>query len=130
MRDKIVTDSAPRAMGPYSQAIVATSAKLVFVAGQLGLDPKTSDFVAGGVQEQTAQALKNIQSILIAAGSDLQHVLKTTVFLRDMNDFAAMNQIYSTFFMDTDPPARSAIQVARLPKDAWVEIEAIAQVID
>jgi 2-iminobutanoate/2-iminopropanoate deaminase len=119
----VTTENAPKVVGPYSQAIVA--AGLVFTAGQLGTDPKTGDFVEGGTSEQAAQALKNIEAILNAADSGLDRVVKVTVFLSDMNDFAKMNEVYGRFFK-TPFPARSTVQVARLPRDAKVEIEAIA----
>lgn len=124
MRVVIKTDKAPRVVAPYSQAIVAQG-KFVFTAGQLGMDPNTGELLTGGVEEQTTQALNNIESVLIAAGSDMANVVKVTVFLKDMNDFAAMNGVYETFFT-SDPPARTAVQAARLPKDALVEVEAIA----
>ena len=115
--------SAPGAIGPYSQAIKAGG--LVFLSGQLPLDPVSGQFPAG-VREQTRQSLTNAAHILEAAGSGLDKVIKTTVFLADMNDFAAMNEVYATFFSGVFP-ARSAVQVARLPKDALVEIECIAE---
>jgi 2-iminobutanoate/2-iminopropanoate deaminase len=119
----IATDKAPRAIGPYS--VGAQFCDLVFTAGQIGLDPATNEMVAGGVEAETRQALTNVKNILEAAGSSLDMVLKTTVFLRDMNDFARMNAVYGEFFTE-NPPARSAVQVAALPKGAAVEIEAIA----
>ncbi|HLL77219.1 MAG TPA: RidA family protein, partial [Pyrinomonadaceae bacterium] len=122
-RRAVRTDRAPRAIGPYSQAIVANG--LVFCAGQIGADPATGELVAGGVREQAEQVLKNLAAVLEAAGSDADHVVKTTVFLADMNDFAAMNEIYARHFK-TDPPARSTVQAARLPRGALIEIEAIA----
>ena len=122
-RRAVRTDRAPRAIGPYSQAIIA--GELVFCAGQIGADPATGELVAGGVREQAEQALKNLAAVLEAAGSDPDHVVKTTVFLADMNDFAALNEVYARHFK-TDPPARSTIQAARLPRGALVEIEAIA----
>ena len=119
----ITTTKAPGAIGPYSQAI--ETGDLVFVSGQLGLDPQTGEFVGGGVKEQTRQALTGIRNILKEAGLTMDHVVKCTVFLNDMNDFADMNGVYGEFF--TKPyPARAAFEVARLPKDALVEIEAIA----
>ncbi len=118
------SDKAPAAGGPYSPAIETVNG-FVFTAGQLGTDPVTNDFVAGGIQEQTRQALKNIEAVLEAAGCTMADVVKTTVFLSDMNNFAAMNEVYAEFFPDT-PPARSTVQVARLPKDGMVEIETIA----
>jgi len=121
----ISTDAAPAAIGPYSQAVSLPTSHLVFTSGQLPIDPATSAFVPGGIAEQTTQALKNLQAVLHASDSSLGHIVKTTVFLKDMNDFAAMNTVYATFFTN-DPPARSTVEVARLPKDALVEVEAIA----
>lgn len=121
----ISTDAAPAAIGPYSQAVSLPTSHLVFTSGQLPIDPATSAFVPGGIAEQTTQALKNLQAVLLASDSSLGHIVKTTVFLKDMNDFAAMNAVYATFFPH-DPPARSTVEVARLPKDALVEVEAIA----
>lgn len=123
MKSVVSTDKAPGAIGPYSQAIKAGG--LVFLSGQLPLDPASGQFPAG-IKEQTHQSLTNAAAILEAAGSGLDKVIKTTVFLADMNDFAAMNEVYATFFSGAFP-ARSAVQVARLPKDALVEIECIAQ---
>ena len=120
---QIHTDNAPKALGPYSQAIEAGG--MVFASGQVPIDPATDQFVEGGIKEQTRQSLTNARNILREAGTDLTHVVKTTVFLSDMNDFAAMNGVYATFF-EGACPARSAVQVARLPKDAMVEIECIA----
>ena len=119
----IQTEKAPKAIGPYSQAIQIES--LVFTAGQIGLDPATSEFVEGGVEEQTRQVLTNLRNVLEAAGSGLNYVVKTTVFLKDMNDFPKMNAIYAEFFSGAYP-ARSTVAVAALPKGALVEIEAIA----
>jgi len=119
----IQTENAPSAVGPYSQAVVANG--FVYTAGQLGLLPETMKMVEGGVQEQAQQALINLQQVLTAAGSSLDQVVKTTVFLANMDDFAAMNAIYATFFTQ-NPPARSAVEVARLPLGALVEIEAVA----
>ena len=121
----ICTDAAPAAIGPYSQAVSLPTSHLVFTSGQLPIDPATSAFVPGGIAEQTTQALKNLQAVLLASDSSLGHIVKTTVFLKDMNDFTAMNAVYATFFPH-DPPARSTVEVARLPKDALVEVEAIA----
>lgn len=123
MKKSIVTKEAPAAIGPYSQGIQA--GQYLFVSGQLPLDPATGVFPEGGIQAQTAQSLKNIQAILREAGGDLSHVVKTTVFLTDMKDFVAVNEVYATFFKE-NPPARSAVQVAALPKGAAIEIEAIA----
>jgi 2-iminobutanoate/2-iminopropanoate deaminase len=122
-KSAIQTDTAPGAVGPYSQAIAANG--IVFLSGQLGLIPGTRNFAEGGVRGQTAQALKNVIALLEAAGTSLDNAVKTTVFLKDMNDFAAMNETYATFFAST-PPARSTVEVARLPLDGLVEIEIIA----
>ena len=119
----IETKDAPKAIGPYSQAIVANG--FVYTAGQIGTDPKTGSLVTGGIAEQTEQALNNLEAVLKAAGTSVDAVVKTTVFLADINDFAAMNEIYGKRF--TKPyPARSTVQVARLPRDARVEIEVVA----
>ena len=124
MTKEIVTaENAPKAIGPYSAGVKIGN--FVYTAGQLGLDPQTGDFVEGGIAAETRQALQNLRAILEAAGASLENVVKTTVFLRDMDDFAAMNAVYAEFFT-ADFPARSAVQVARLPKDAAVEIEAVA----
>lgn len=123
MNDIITTQNAPAAIGPYSQAVRAGG--FLFVSGQLPLDPQTGAMAEGGVQAQTRQSLENLKAILTAGGAALAGVVKTTVFLADMNDFAAMNEIYAAYF-PSSCPARAAVQVARLPKDALVEIEAIA----
>ena len=115
--------NAPNAVGPYSLAV--KTGNLVFTAGQLGMDAATGALVDGGVQAQTKRALENLQAVLKEAGSDLANVIKVTVFLQDMNDFGAMNEVYATFFT-SNPPARSAVEVAALPKGGLVEIEAIA----
>ena len=120
----IATKNAPGAIGPYSQGIRANG--FVVASGQIGLDPATGEFVKGGIVEQSRQALLNVKNVLEAAGSGLDKAVKTTVFLKDINDFAAMNAVYSEFFK-TDCPARSAVQVAALPKGALVEIEVIAE---
>ena len=119
----VQTDTAPKALGPYSQAIAAGG--MIYCAGQIPLDPKTGNIVTGGVAEQTHQVLKNLRAVLKAAGSDLDRAVKTTVFIKNMNDFAAMNEVYGRHF-NTDPPARSTVEVARLPKDVLVEIDVIA----
>jgi 2-iminobutanoate/2-iminopropanoate deaminase len=119
----IHTDAAPPAIGPYSQAIIL--GRMVYTSGQIPLDPATKQLVAGDIQTQTRQVLTNLTAVLEAAGSSLDRVVKTTVFLKDLNDFAAMNAVYAEFF-NAAPPARSTVQVARLPLDASVEIEAIA----
>ncbi|MBO5587990.1 MAG: RidA family protein [Acidaminococcaceae bacterium] len=123
-KEVIATKNAPGAIGPYSQAIKANG--FVFASGQLGLVPATGEFAEGGIEEQTRQSLTNVKSVLEAAGSGLEKVVKTTVFLKDIKDFAAMNKVYSEFFK-TDCPARSAVQIAALPKDGLVEIEVIAE---
>jgi len=119
----IKSDKAPKALGPYSVAV--STGQMIFTAGQLGLDPATGELVEGGIQAQTRQALTNIKNVLEAAGSGLEYVVKTTVFLKDMGEFALMNAVYGEFFTQ-DFPARSAVQVAALPKDGAVEIETIA----
>lgn len=123
MKKILSTTFAPAAIGPYSQGV--DSGSLVITSGQLPIDAATGAFAEGGITGQTNQALKNVQAVLASAGLELSDVIKTTVFLKDMDDFAAMNDVYASFF-PSDPPARSAIEVARLPKDALVEIEAIA----
>ncbi|MBU3853949.1 MAG: RidA family protein [Candidatus Paraprevotella stercoravium] len=124
MEKKVLhTEKAPAAIGPYSQAIEVNG--FVFASGQIPIDPATGEMVQGGVQEQTRQALTNASEVMKAAGLDLSHVVKTTVFLADMNDFAAMNEVYATFF-SAPFPARSAVAVKALPKGALVEVECIA----
>ena len=123
MKDVVATDRAPRAIGPYSQAIRAGG--LVFASGQIPIDPATGEFVSGGIVEQTEQVLRNLTAVFEAAGVRLNQVVKTTVFLADMDDFTAMNEVYGRFFT-SEPPARATVQAARLPRDARVEIEAIA----
>lgn len=127
VREIINTESAPAAIGPYSQAVRAGG--FVFASGQIPIDPQTGEFVAGGVAEQTEQVLRNLGAVLEAAGSGLNRIVKTTVFLADMNDFAAMNEVYGRFFRE-HPPARATVQAARLPRDARVEIEAVAMMND
>lgn len=124
----IATDKAPAAIGPYSQAVRAGN--LVFTAGQIALDPATQQVVAGGIAEQTTRVLENLKAILEAAGTSLARVVKTTVFLKNFNDFAAMNAVYGAYLAPegVQPPARSTVEVARLPKDVLVEIEVIAEV--
>lgn len=123
MKDIVLTDRGPKPIGPYSQAIKANG--LLFASGQVALDPRTNEFVAGDIRQQTERVMANIKGVVEASGSNLSHVVKTTVFLKDMNDFAAMNEVYGKFFA-VAPPARSTVEVARLPKDALVEIEFIA----
>ncbi|HEX7174040.1 MAG TPA: RidA family protein [Pyrinomonadaceae bacterium] len=123
MKQIVATDEAPRAIGPYSQAVIAGG--MVFASGQIPLDPRTGEFVAGGIREQTEQVMRNLSAVLEAAGSGLERVLKATVYLADMADFAEMNEVYGGFFRE-EPPARSTVQAARLPRDARVEIDVIA----
>ena len=123
VRETIQTEAAPTAIGPYSQAIRAGG--FIFASGQIPIDPRTGQFVAGGITEQTEQVLRNLSAVLEAAGSGLDRVVKTTVFLADMQEFAAMNEVYGLFFI-REPPARATVEAARLPRDARVEIEAIA----
>lgn len=124
MEKKVLkSDDAPEAVGPYSLGIRAGN--FVFLSGQLGIDPETGNFVEGGVERQTEQALKNLKNILVSNNLEMSNIVKTTVFLKDMNDFPNMNAVYAASFDDA-PPARSTIQVAALPKDGLVEIEAIA----
>ena len=125
MKKIIKTDRAPAPVGPYNQAIIAGN--LVFTAGQIPLDPNTGEMAAAEIGTQTRLAIENLKAVVEAAGSDLSRVIKTTVFLKDMNDFAAMNAVYNEFFSENSP-ARSAVEVARLPKDALVEIECIAEI--
>ena len=125
VREPIHTDKAPAAIGPYSQAIRAGG--FVFVSGQIPIDPATGQFVAGGIGEQTERVLQNLKAVLEAAGSGLEKIVKTTVFLADMKEFAQMNEVYAKFFT-TAPPARATVAAAGLPRDARVEIEAVALV--
>ncbi len=125
-REIISTSKAPGAIGPYSQAVKAEG-KLLFTAGQIPLDPATGKMVGETAAEQAEQALKNLQAVLEAGGTGLAHVVKTTVFLQNMNDFAVVNEVYARFFGEK-PPARSAVEVAALPKRALVEVECIALV--
>lgn len=127
MRTAVKTDKAPGAIGPYSQAIKAGG--FVFVSGQVAIDPQTGQFVAGGVAEQTEQVLKNLSAVLEAAGSSLNQVVKTSVFLADMKDFTAMNEVYGKFFTG-EPPARATVAAAGLPRDARVEIEVVALLVE
>jgi 2-iminobutanoate/2-iminopropanoate deaminase len=125
VKNIIATERAPRAIGPYSQAVRAGN--LIFASGQIPIDPATGEFVAGGISEQTEQVLRNLTEVFAAAGVGMNQIVKTTVFLADMDDFTAMNEVYARFFKD-EPPARATVQAARLPRDARVEIEAIAAV--
>lgn len=123
MKDIVLTDRGPKPIGPYSQAVKSNG--FVFVSGQVALDPKSGEFVGLDVRQQTARVLENLKAILEASGVSLHHVVKTTVFLKEMNDFAAMNDVYARYFTAA-PPVRSTVQAVRLPKDALVEIDAIA----
>lgn len=124
-RKVVQTDAAPKALGPYSQAIVAGG--MVYCAGQIPLDPATGNIVEGGIAEQTHQVLKNLRAVLKAAGSDLDRAVKTTVFLKSMDSFAAMNEVYGRpEYFGSAAPARSTVEVARLPRDVMVEIEIVA----
>jgi 2-iminobutanoate/2-iminopropanoate deaminase len=122
----VSTEHAPAAIGPYSQAIEIR--EMIYTSGQVGLDPRTGQMVEGGIREQTVRVLENLKAVLAAVRSDLQKVVKTTVYLKNMSDFAAMNEIYATYLAKDGwvAPARSTVEVARLPKDALVEIEVIA----
>ena len=123
MKNVVLTDRAPKPIGPYSQAVKANG--FVFVSGQIALDPKTGEFAGSDVKEQTERALENLKAILEASGAPLNHVVKTTVYLKSMDDFAAMNEVYARYFT-LAAPARSTVQAARLPKDALVEIDVVA----
>jgi 2-iminobutanoate/2-iminopropanoate deaminase len=123
MRDVIATDGAPKAIGPYSQAIRAGG--LLFTSGQVAIDPATQQVIAGDIAAQTDRVMKNLAAILETAGSSLEKVVRCTVFLKNMNDFGAMNEVYARYFKQA-PPARSTVEVARLPKDVQVEIDVIA----
>lgn len=123
MREVVATANAPKAIGPYSQAIRANG--MVFCSGQIALDPATNQLIEGDVSQQTERVLKNLSAVLWEAGADLEKVVKTTVFLKSMGDFAAMNEVYGKFFTK-NPPARSTVEAARLPKDVLVEIDVIA----
>jgi 2-iminobutanoate/2-iminopropanoate deaminase len=125
MREIVSTDKAPGAIGPYSQAIKANG--MLFCSGQIPTDPATGEFVSNDISEQTEQVLKNLSAVLEAGGTSLANVVKTTVFLSDMSDFAAMNEVYGRYFSE-NKPARATVQAARLPRDAKVEIECIAVV--
>jgi 2-iminobutanoate/2-iminopropanoate deaminase len=125
MRELVLTDRGPKPIGPYSQAIKVNG--LLFVSGQVSIDPKTNEFVPGDIRQQTERTLENLKSIVEAAGSKLNHVVKTTVFLKNIGDFGAMNEVYGRYFVAA-PPARSTVEVARLPKEALVEMEVIATI--
>ena len=124
MKKTISTKNAPAAIGPYSQATVLNG--FVFVSGQIPLDPGTGELVEGGIAEQTARVMENLKAVLAAAGSSLEQVVKTTIYLKDMREFATVNDVYGRYF-PVDPPARATVEVARLPKDVRVEIDCIAE---
>ena len=123
MKNVVTTDRGPKPIGPYSQAIKANG--FVYVSGQVALDPKTGEMMAGDIEQQTERTIENLKAIVEASGTQLNHVVKTTVYLKNMDDFPAMNDVYARFFT-LSPPARSTVQAVRLPKDALVEIDAIA----
>jgi 2-iminobutanoate/2-iminopropanoate deaminase len=125
MRDIVLTDRGPKPIGPYSQAVRVNG--FLFVSGQIALDPKTGEMNTGDITQQTERVLENVKGIVEASGAKMQHVAKTTVFLKNMTDFAAMNEVYARYFTAA-PPARSTVEVARLPKDALVEIEVVASI--
>lgn len=128
-KDTVYTKNAPEPIGPYSQGIYVSwdMHKMLYTSGQVAIDPKTGNFINGGIKEQTRQVLENIKALLTEAKSDLSKVIKTTVFIKNMDDFAAMNEVYAEYFGESKP-ARSTVEVARLPKDALVEIEVIAYI--
>ena len=123
MREAVLTDRGPKPIGPYSQAVRVNG--FLYVSGQVALDPKSGEMTAGDIALQTERTMENVKGIVEAAGSKMAHVIKTTVFLKNMSDFSAMNEVYARYF-SAAPPARSTVEVARLPKDALVEIEVIA----
>ena len=129
MRKIVKTDQAPAPVGPYNQGIVA-SGKMLFASGQIALDAKTGELVGATAAEQAEQVLQNLTAVVKAAGAELSNVVKTVVFLKDMNDFGAVNKVYAQYFGEEDAPARACVEVARLPKDVLVEIECIAMVPD
>lgn len=125
MKQTVKTDNAPQAIGPYSQAIKVPCGKMIYCSGQIPLDPKTGQVVGTTGAEQCKQTMENIKGLLAAGGSDLSQVIKTTIFLTDLAEFASVNEVYGSYF-PADPPARSTVQVCRLPKDVRIEIEVIA----
>ena len=127
MKEIIRSDSAPAAIGPYSQAVKVQARSLVFCSGQISMDPASGEIVGKTASEQCRQVMENLQAVLKASGGDFSHVVKTTVYLADMEDFASVNDVYASYF-DADPPARAAVQVGRLPRDVRVEVDAIAVV--
>ncbi len=126
MRTVIATEAAPAAIGPYSQAIVYNG--IAYLSGQIPLDPATGKIVDGGIEDQTVRVLENLGAVLEACGSNFSMVLKTTIFVKDMNDFAKVNEVYARYF-GANPPARATVEAARLPRDVRVEIEAVAAVL-
>lgn len=124
MKRIVASERAPRAIGPYSQAVISQG--LVFVSGQIPLDPATGEMVGGGIAAQTERVLENLRAVLEACGSSLERVVKTTVYLADLNDFPAMNEVYARYF-PAAPPARATLEVSRLPRGARIEVEAIAE---
>ena len=127
MKKIISTEKAPKAVGPYSQAVQAGN--LLFCSGQIAIDPVTNELISGGVQEQTHRVMDNLKEVLEAAGSSLSHVVKTTIYLKDMGDYGVVNEVYGSYF-DDQPPARECVEVARLPKDVLVEVSVIALIKD
>lgn len=125
MKTVVQTASAPKAVGPYSQAIRTSARELIFLSGQIPVDPVSGEVVAGDIELQTEQVLKNLQAVLVAGGSSLDQVLKTTVYLKDIDDFSRMNAVYAKFFGE-NPPARSTVEVARLPRQVSIEIDVVA----
>lgn len=123
MKKIVATDHAPKVIGPYSQAVISNG--LAFLSGQIALDPATGQLVQGDIAAQTARVLENLKAVLEACGAGMQHVVKTTVYIQDMREFASMNEVYGRYFT-TDPPARATVEAARLPRDVRVEIDAIA----
>jgi 2-iminobutanoate/2-iminopropanoate deaminase len=126
MKEIIYTKEAPEPIGPYSQAIKFNT-NLIFTSGQIAIDPKTGNLISGDIKVQTRQALENLKNLLQAGGSDISKVIKTTVFLKDMNEFASMNEVYTQYFGESKP-ARATVEISRLPKDALMEIDAIAYI--
>ena len=123
MREIVLTNRGPKPIGPYSQAVKANG--FLYISGQVALDPKTGEFLGGDIRQQTERVMENLRGICEAAGSNLHHAVKATVFLKEMNDFGAMNEVYGRYFA-TAPPARTTVQVAQLPKEALVEIDLVA----
>jgi 2-iminobutanoate/2-iminopropanoate deaminase len=127
MKTPISTPAAPKAIGPYSQGVTARGARTLYLSGQIPLDPATGELVPGGIAEQTARVMENLREVLAAGGAGFEHVVRTTIFLADLGDFAKVNEVYGRYF-PSEPPARATVQVAALPRGARVEIDAIAVV--